>query len=139
MDIFFGPLVLVFCILDLSTNARSKEDYLNKGCQSRIRGYLFKAESQLRELAHKNDISEKSSDLTGILANFKENLKSHKFHGYYFDRRCFRKSICDEIGEFLCEGKYDIPKCQYRMDHKINPYDSRESRIVFSTWNLDHV
>lgn len=23
--------------------------------------------------------------------------------------------------------------------HSINPYGSRESRVFFSTWNLDHV
>jgi hypothetical protein len=32
----------------LSTNAKTKEDYLSKSCQARIRGYLSKAESQLK-------------------------------------------------------------------------------------------
>lgn len=34
------------------------------------------------------------------------------------------------------EGSFDQPVCQSL--HSINPYGSRESRIVFSTWNLDH-
>jgi DNA fragmentation factor beta subunit len=25
------------------------------------------------------------------------------------------------------------------QEHTINPYSSREERILFSTWNLDHV
>ena len=33
--------------LDISTNAKTKEEYLSKGCQARIRGYLAKARSQL--------------------------------------------------------------------------------------------
>merc|ERR1712183_507224 len=32
---------------DISTNAKTKEEYLSKGCQARIRGYLAKARSQL--------------------------------------------------------------------------------------------
>ena len=27
----------------------------------------------------------------------------------------------------------------YNLIHSINPYESAESRIMFSTWNLDHV
>ena len=65
-------------------------------------------------------------------------------------------SICDEIGNFKCEGKYDDDEgCVYNrksnddtedkddnifnLIHRINPYESSESRIMFSTWNLDHV
>ncbi|MEQ2162904.1 hypothetical protein GOODEAATRI_024809, partial [Goodea atripinnis] len=33
-------------------------------------------------------------------------------------------------------GSFDQKLCQSL--HSINPYGSRESRIVFSTWNLDH-
>ena len=32
---------------DISTNAKTKEEYLSKGCQARIRGYLSKARTQL--------------------------------------------------------------------------------------------
>ena len=60
------------------------------------------------------------------------------------------------MGYFKCEGKYDDDKgCAYNrksnddtedkddnifnLIHRINPYESSESRIMFSTWNLDHV
>ena len=66
------------------------------------------------------------------------------------------ESICDKIGNFKCEGKYNDDKgCAYNREsiddtenkdetfynliHSINPYESSESRIMFSTWNLDHV
>ena len=42
-------------------------------------------------------------------------------------------------GDFLCEGKYSLPSCPYPKDHSINPYQSPEARVLFSTWNLDHL
>ena len=41
-------------------------------------------------------------------------------------------------GVFSCEGRYDEVRCQYKH-HAINPYQSYEARILFSTWNLDHL
>ena len=40
---------------------------------------------------------------------------------------------------FSCEGRYDEKSCKYRSQHSINPYQSYEARILFSTWNLDHL
>ncbi|XP_038677705.1 DNA fragmentation factor subunit beta isoform X5 [Scyliorhinus canicula] len=37
---------------------------------------------------------------------------------------------------YLAEGAFDEDRCTFI--HSINPYGSRENRIVFSTWNLDH-
>lgn len=56
----------------------------------------------------------------------------------YFDRsasKCLR--LCNSDGLFECEGQYDSSRCF--SSHFINPYACREARIVFSTWNLDHV
>ena len=41
-------------------------------------------------------------------------------------------------GVFSCEGRYDEVCCRYKH-HAINPYQSYEARILFSTWNLDHL
>ena len=144
---------------DLSTNAKTKEEYITKGCQARIRGYLAKAESQLLE----SDKKANSADFAGIIANFKAKLKASGYNGHYFDRSHDSSGpsgrICDETGRFLCEGRYDHDNCGYSANnvddlssgdgvggdclregiHQINPYDSPESRVVFSTWNLDHV
>lgn len=35
------------------------------------------------------------------------------------------------------QGPFDRDGCASK--HSINPYSNRESRVLFSTWNLDHV
>ena len=42
-------------------------------------------------------------------------------------------------GLFSCEGRYDQTACRFHSRHTINPYQSYEARILFSTWNLDHL
>lgn len=37
----------------------------------------------------------------------------------------------------VLQGPFDRGDCACK--HSINPYSNRESRIVFSTWNLDHM
>lgn len=48
----------------------------------------------------------------------------------------FEVSLCDEIGNFSCHGLWNSKNCNY--NHKMNPYSSRESLILFSIYNLDH-
>jgi len=124
----------------LSTNAKTKESFMLKNCQSRIRGYLAKSESQLKEW---NDLDSDQKEVTdSIIKSFKEKSKQNEYHGSYFNRLASKNlRICDDFGTFLCEGKYDQEKCEYFGEeiHSINPYQSNESRILFSTWNLDHV
>ena len=45
--------------------------------------------------------------------------------------------LCDSKGHFQCQGQYNKLNCEDR--HWINPHDNAESRVLFSTWNLDHV
>jgi DNA fragmentation factor beta subunit len=45
-------------------------------------------------------------------------------------------TLCNKAGFFNCQGFWSANKCEY--DHKINPYASRESLILFQTFNLDH-
>jgi len=142
---------------DLSTAAKTKEEFMYKNCQSRIRGYLNRAEQQFKEcgLLKKGEESMKSKNqpkisdaeekmIVDILQQFRDTLREEKYHGDYFQRSAqLNKRICDETGLFLCEGKYIEEKCSYNGDnkqvHDINPYSSREARILFSTWNLDHI
>lgn len=124
---------------DISTNAQTKEEYLSKGCQARIRGYLAKAESAL--------VKQGTSDFHRICGEFRAMLKNSKYNGHYFDRQTKLDRICDQNGVFHCEGKFDDKQCKYGNNstespdlmHFINPYESGEARILFSTWNLDHV
>lgn len=45
-------------------------------------------------------------------------------------------SLCNETGWFECHGIWNAENCNYK--HRINPYASRESLILFQTFNLDH-
>ncbi|XP_074236065.1 DNA fragmentation factor subunit beta isoform X4 [Saimiri boliviensis] len=48
-----------------------------------------------------------------------------------------RYSCESRIRSYLREGPFDMDSCLSR--HSINPYSNRESRILFGTWNLDHI
>ena len=79
---------------------------------------------------------------------FLATLRGNGYHGDYFGRRLeggsgdvgsgdIEGAFCDGDGWFRCEGRFDRPLCG-ATGHMINPYGSREARIIFSTWNLDH-
>ena len=79
-------------------------------------------------------------ELQKILSNFQDKLKKSDYNGHYFARTSIREddpSYCNNKGWFRCEGLFDQKACDFE-DHVINPYGSREQRILFSTWNLDH-
>ncbi|XP_013913363.1 PREDICTED: DNA fragmentation factor subunit beta isoform X2 [Thamnophis sirtalis] len=75
---------------------------------------------------------------SGIAEAMLEKLKSEKYNGFYFDRKEETKDrLCTPEGWFSCQGPFDSEDCSWR--HSINPYGNKESRILFSTWNLDHI
>lgn len=105
----------------------------------------------------KKDLPQNSAILLkNLLYELNKRLKCAKFHGHYFDRQIenynsqlldfgddYGKmakpiSLCNELGVFTCQGRWDKEKCLYMPQHQINPYTSREERIIFQTWNLDH-
>ena len=93
-----------------------------------------------------SDAQKNQRDLESIveqlLKEFRAELKEHRFYGHYFDRKSdLPERICDESGQFLCEGRFDADFCYYnsnagceksdeikRLLHTINPYESPESR-----------
>ncbi|XP_014479667.1 PREDICTED: DNA fragmentation factor subunit beta [Dinoponera quadriceps] len=205
---------------DLETNYTTKEAYMHRRCQDRIRGYLYKTIEQIKcSDVYVNDRKARQQLLRAI-AFFKVQLKEDHYFGYYFDRSrvkaeaesdetddsslCYehcpcrlgrfsdesylqspatnetvdsakiedetdaRKldkstkteandeepgscsyhvkprdrqeqiAICDDKGEFQCEGRWNVDRCAYGDRHRINPYRSKEELVLFSTWNLDH-
>lgn len=110
----------------------TKEEYFRKCAQGRIRSYLRDAKNRLSK-------KEDSAAAFKILEEFKNRLESHQYFADYFDRMSddLAQRLCDRQGRFDCQGKYYEPVCCDA--HYINPYDNAESRILFSTWNLDHV
>ncbi|XP_057659925.1 DNA fragmentation factor subunit beta [Diorhabda carinulata] len=122
----------------LNTNAKTKEEYMFKRAQDRIRSYFYKTKDELR---NRNDLPRNA--VNDLFLELDAKLKLNKYHGCYFDRASSRndddmKSICNSEGTFRCQGRWDREQCLYAPRHSINPYNSRESRIVFQTWNLDH-
>jgi DNA fragmentation factor beta subunit len=77
--------------------------------------------------------------ILSLLDVLRQELRLNDYNGEYFVRSAIKKDvqICDKLGWFKCEGKFDKKLCA--ESHSINPYGSKEARIVFSTWNLDHV
>ena len=78
------------------------------------------------------------TNLSKTLAQFQGELKKQQYYGDYFARSASQElRLCCEDGWFSCEGPYNEENCVKL--HKINPYGSKENRVLFSTWNLDHV
>ena len=78
---------------DLSTNAKTKEEFMFKNCQSRVRGYMSRAEMQINEASltksHRTEMGQ-------IMKQFKIWLKINRYHGEYFDRSSVSSArICD--------------------------------------------
>ncbi|XP_053675703.1 DNA fragmentation factor subunit beta [Anopheles nili] len=49
----------------------------------------------------------------------------------------YNVALCSQLGDFRCMGVWNDERCRY-LNHRINPYASRENLILFQVWNLDH-
>ncbi|XP_077998142.1 DNA fragmentation factor subunit beta-like [Glandiceps talaboti] len=118
---------------DLDNRFKNKEQVLRYSAQGRIRKYLASA----KDVFEKAENYRTKEKLSQLLKTFQEQLKSNEYNADYFMRSSGDSSLCDDEGWFTCQGAYDIDVCTY--NHTINPYSTNETRILFSTWNLDHV
>ncbi|XP_042557960.1 DNA fragmentation factor subunit beta isoform X2 [Dipodomys spectabilis] len=117
----------------LESRFRNKCGYLRHSCESRIRGYLREVSAYASVLG-----GEAQEEYRRILDAMGQKLKDLRYHGSYFDRKApAGVRLCTPEGWFSCQGPFDLDGCTSK--HSINPYGSRESRVLFSTWNLDHV
>ncbi|XP_021591558.2 DNA fragmentation factor subunit beta isoform X2 [Ictidomys tridecemlineatus] len=117
----------------LESRFRSKSGYLRYSCESRIRSYLREVSSCSRVLG-----AEAREEYLRILGAMCQRLRSSQYNGSYFDRGAEAGSrLCTREGWFSCQGPFDLDSCASK--HSINPYSNRESRVLFSTWNLDHI
>ncbi|XP_069730624.1 DNA fragmentation factor subunit beta [Phaenicophaeus curvirostris] len=117
----------------LHSRFKSKSSYMRYSCECRIRGYLREVSS------FTSNVNPTARDAyKRIVDLMSDKLKSEKYNGCYFDRRAEEAArLCTAEGWFSCQGPFDTDNCPFR--HSINPYSNRESRILFSTWNLDHI
>ncbi|XP_034552091.1 DNA fragmentation factor subunit beta [Notolabrus celidotus] len=117
----------------VETRFKTKSAYMKNNCESRIRSY-FKEVGNATKSIQKAKVRAEFQKAADCLV---EMLKKAKYNGCYFDRTEKEpRRLCTQEGWFTCQGSYDQEVC--RSLHSINPYGSRESRIIFSTWNLDH-
>ncbi|XP_057675740.1 DNA fragmentation factor subunit beta isoform X4 [Corythoichthys intestinalis] len=112
---------------------KTKSAYLKDNCASRIRSYKKELDEAVRS-ERRAQIRIKCLQASEKLTQM---LRSDKNIGCYFDRtQKEMQRLCTREGWFTCQGSFDQAKCLSL--HSINPYGSRERRILFSTWNLDH-
>jgi len=127
----------------IDSRSATKEEFMGRRSKERIRGYVNKTKDDLiKSETYKNDQMCRKK-LTEALQKMNFQLKADKYFGGYFDRSVASERLCDSVGNFNCRGRWDVSECRYTgvaaKNHMINPYASREARIVFSTWNFDHV
>ena len=138
---------------------QTKEEVMKDGAKTRIKNYYQKTREYMLEqvfnmkydailhfllfkLFHILSYSLYSFQSSGedafqLLDMLRHELRLNDYNGEYFVRSAEKNRICDKLGWFKCEGKFDKKVCA--ESHSINPYGLKEARIVFSTWNLDHV
>lgn len=113
---------------------------MSKRVKERMRGYYYKTKTALQS----SDIYVHSKDGRGkklidqFLTDLRKILEANKYNDGYFNRKANETRMCNENGLFECGGLWNNTECAYKGDHIINPYRSREERIIFQTWNLDH-
>ncbi|XP_070963859.1 DNA fragmentation factor subunit beta-like isoform X2 [Oncorhynchus clarkii lewisi] len=112
---------------------KTKSAYMKYNCESRIRGYMKEVHSYAQTI-QKPKLKDEYKKTAECLVM---QLKSDKYNGCYFNRKEKEQNrLCTQEGWFSCQGAFDHDEC--KSLHSINPYGNRESRILFSTWNLDH-
>lgn len=114
---------------------------MSKRVKERMRGYYYKTKSALQasELFTNSKKGYCKELINQFLSDLRNILESSKYNETYFNRKADEKMrICMKSGLFECGGLWNSSKCTYEGDHTINPYRSREERIIFQTWNLDH-
>ncbi|XP_019483033.1 PREDICTED: DNA fragmentation factor subunit beta isoform X1 [Hipposideros armiger] len=117
----------------LESRFQNKSSYLRYSCESRVRGYLREVSSHASVV----DV-DTQEEYVRIVDAMGQKLKAAQYNGSYFDRGAEAGGrLCTPEGWFSCQGPFDMDDCASR--HSINPYGNRESRVLFSTWNLDHV
>ncbi|KAL1021084.1 hypothetical protein UPYG_G00008550 [Umbra pygmaea] len=117
----------------LDVRFKTKSAYMKYNCESRIRGYM----NEVKGYAETIQKPKLKDQYRKIEESLLMQLQLDKYNGCYFNRtETESKRLCTQEGWFTCQGAFDQDEC--KSLHSINPYGNRESRILFSTWNLDH-
>lgn len=110
---------------------------MRRRSQERVRTYYYRTREELLKRASGSQAAE--ARVHTLLSQVHDRLRAHTFYACYLDRSApLNERLCSTRGVFTCAGRWDLKRCARDPAHSINPYSSREHRIVFQTWNLDH-
>ncbi|XP_012288739.1 DNA fragmentation factor subunit beta [Orussus abietinus] len=100
----------------LETNAMTKEAYMHRRCQDRIRGYLYKTIEQIRTSEVYLNNSQARMNLLNTISFFKMQLKEDHYFGFYFDRSCAKpqESNSKDETDFQERNCYDHCPCMLK-------------------------
>ncbi|CAH0398029.1 unnamed protein product [Chilo suppressalis] len=125
----------------LDPSEKTKEQTMSKRVKERMKGYYYKTKTALQssELYINSKRGRGKKLIDQFLDDLRKLLESNKYNETYFNRKAEKDArLCNENGLFQCGGLWNNNTCAYEGEHIINPYRSREERIIFQTWNLDH-
>ncbi|XP_044017722.1 DNA fragmentation factor subunit beta isoform X2 [Aphidius gifuensis] len=108
----------------LETNVTTKEAYMHRRCQDRIRGYLYKTIEQIKTSNIWLTNNQARLNLQNIIEYFKLQLKKDHYFGYYFDRSKCHKDEIDAVTR-TTDNCYDHCPCKL-IDEKKNDEDDNE-------------
>ncbi|KAL1116450.1 hypothetical protein AAG570_004924 [Ranatra chinensis] len=95
----------------LDTRCTTKEAFMCRRCEDRIRGYLYKTCSDVRNspVYRREDGHRLREVLEAAIADLKRALAGERYMGHYFDRNCTygKMALCDRRGKFSCAGAWD--------------------------------
>jgi len=119
---------------DAPASLTTKEAVLKRSAKERVRSYFHSS----KDFINNAGVSQTTRKfLLNKLNEFKSDLKAVNYFEDYFARSAETGlRFCNKLGWFDCEGPFNKKVCTGL--HRINPYGSRDARILFKTWNLDH-
>ncbi|XP_053971456.1 DNA fragmentation factor subunit beta isoform X1 [Hylaeus volcanicus] len=101
----------------LETNYTTKEAYMHRRCQDRIRGYLYKTIDQIKSSDTFANDHRARKRLLDVIAFFKMQLKEDHYFGYYFDRSRAKIHSTESVDERDSSTCYDHCPCRLnRLD-----------------------
>ncbi|RLU19344.1 hypothetical protein DMN91_007901 [Ooceraea biroi] len=97
---------------DLETNYTSKEAFMHRRCQDRIRTFLYKTIEQIKcSDVYIND-QKARQQLLRTIAFFKLQIKEDHYFGYYFDRSRAETDSKDDVDETDSSQCYEHCPCR---------------------------
>ncbi|KAK0176751.1 hypothetical protein PV328_000857 [Microctonus aethiopoides] len=125
----------------LETNITTKEAYMHRRCQDRIRGYLYKTIEQIKNSDGWKNNNQARFRMERIINYLKMQLREDHYFGYYFDRSCSSEgenNLEDNV-DGVDNNCYDHCPCKLRniIDVKIEINEENNENNHFDNDEID--